>query len=186
MANLHVENVVATGDLDTEMNFSEVLERLELPHLRYDPDVHQGLELRFVEEGPLVTIYATGKYIIRATSIDMLFETREKFLDLFYEKELIEQADDKTFDINNVVGSADIGRELDLEALAEDLDIKEANYDPETFPALRCKLENHKATVLLYRSGKAIVTGADSVESAESTYSAFEQEVDALFTSVDN
>lgn len=185
MASLRLENIVATGDLDTRINFSDVLDRVELPHLRYDPDVHQGLELRFIEEGPLVTVYATGKYIIRAPSIDTLQETREDFLDLFYQEQLINEPRDVAFDINNVVGSGGIGREVALEALAEDLGLEEASYDPDTFPALRCKLRNHKPTILLYRSGKVIITGADSVEGAQSAYEDFQDRMDTLFDNTD-
>lgn len=181
MASLHVENVVATGDLDTRINFADVLDRVDLSHLRYDPDVHQGLELRFIEEGPLVTVYATGKYIIRAPSLDALYNTRKEFLQLFNEQGFIDEPDDETFDINNVVGSGDIEREVAVEPLEEDLDVREATYEPEQFPALRCKLHDHKPTILLYRSGKVIITGADSVEGAESAYEEFLEKLDTLF-----
>lgn len=183
MASLHVENVVATGDLDTRINYSVVLDQIDLPHLRYDPDVHQGLELRFIEGGPLITVYATGKYIIRAPSLDALYQTREDFLQLFSEHDIINEPSDVSFNINNVVGSGNFGREVALEALAEDLDIKEAKYDPKQFPALRCKLNDHKPTVLLYRSGKVIVTGADSIDSAEATYEEFLSKLEDLFDS---
>jgi transcription initiation factor TFIID TATA-box-binding protein len=181
MASLRVENVVATGDLDTRINFSDLLDRIDLPHLRYDPDVHQGLELRFIEEGPLTTVYATGKYIIRAPSISALQGTRDDLLDLLYQNGIIDEPEDKAFNINNVVGSGDIGREVELKALAEDLRIGEANYNPEEFPALRCRMNGYKATVLLYRSGKVIVTGANSIEGAEAAYEAFLDELDTLF-----
>jgi transcription initiation factor TFIID TATA-box-binding protein len=102
-------------------------------------------------------------------------------LELFNEQGFIDKPDDETFDINNVVGSGDIEREVALEAVEEDLDIREATYEPEQFPTLRCKLYDHKPTVLLYRSGKLIITGADSVEGAESAYEEFLEKLDTLF-----
>ena len=181
MTSLRIENIVATGDLDIQINYSDVLDSVDLPHLRYDPDIHQGLELRFSEEGPLVTLYATGKYIIRAPSLELLSETREKTLNLFSEIGLLDNAQDVAFKINNVVGSGSIGREVALAPLEEDLAIGETAYDPDNFPALRCKLDEHDATVLLYRSGKVIITGADSVEKDEAAYEEFQSALDELF-----
>jgi len=181
MTSLRIENVVATGDLDIQINYSDILDSVDLPHVRYDPDIHQGLELRFIEEGPLVTLYATGKYIIRASSLELLSETREDTLNLLSEIGLLDTPQDVAFEINNVVGSGSIGREVALEPLETDLNIGETAYDPDNFPALRCKLDVHDATVLLYRSGKVIITGADSVGDAEAAYEEFQSALEELF-----
>lgn len=182
MRSLKVENVVATGDLDTRIIYADILDQIELPHLQYDPDIHQGLELRFIEGGPLVTVYATGKYIIRASTFDKLSQTRKSFLELLSENGIIADPIDVTFDINNVVMAGDLAREVDLTALAVDLKIDEVKYDPQHFPALRCKLRNHKPTILLYRSGKVIITGAESVDDAEDAFEEFQKELETLFS----
>ncbi|MFB6187962.1 MAG: TATA-box-binding protein C [Halobacteriaceae archaeon] len=181
MTSLSIENVVATGDLDTQIKYSNILGSVDIPHVRYDPDIHQGLELRFTKEGPLVTLYATGKYIIRASSMELLFETREKTLNLLSEIGLLDEPQDVAFEINNVVGSGSVGREVALEPLETDLEIEETVYNPENFPALRCKLNEHDATVLLYRSGKIIITGANSVEGANDAYDDFQSVLNNLF-----
>lgn len=180
MDELRVENVVATGDIGTQVNFSEILDSLDLPHVLYDPDIHQGLELRFIEEGPLITIYATGKYIIRASSVELLQQTREDTLNLLVEIGLLNNPRDENFEINNVVGSSSIGREIALDPLSRDLNAYETIYDPKTFPALRCKLEEDSPTVLLYRSGKTVITGAESVEEAEEISNEIRIRIDEL------
>jgi len=184
MDELRVENVVATGDIGTQVNFFEILDslkiELELPHVLYDPDIHQGLELRFIEEGPLITIYATGKYIIRASSVELLQQTREDTLNLLVEIGLLNNPQDQSFEINNVVGSSSIGREIALDPLSRDLNACEAIYDPKTFPALRCKLEKDSPTVLLYRSGKVVITGAKSVEEAEGILNKIQSHINEL------
>jgi transcription initiation factor TFIID TATA-box-binding protein len=65
----------------------------------------------------------------------------------------------------NVVVSTSIDQELDLETLNDDLD--QASYDPDHFPAIRYPIEEPEATVLLYRSGEIIGTGAKSIEEAQ-------------------
>ena len=93
---------------------------------------------------------------------------------------LLNNPQDQSFEINNVVGSSSIGREIALDPLSRDLNACEAIYDPKTFPALRCKLEKDSPTVLLYRSGKAVITGAESVEEAEKISNEIQVRIDEL------
>ncbi len=65
----------------------------------------------------------------------------------------------------NVVVSANVHRELPLEKLSNQLD--NAEYNPETFPGLIFKIENPKASSLLFSSGKIICTGTKSLEEAK-------------------
>jgi transcription initiation factor TFIID TATA-box-binding protein len=67
--------------------------------------------------------------------------------------------------IQNVVASTSIDQEIDLEALATDLD--GVSYDPEQFPGLVYELRKPQATSLLFRSGTLVCTGADSRDACE-------------------
>ena len=64
--------------------------------------------------------------------------------------------------IENMVASTDVGRELDLTRLA--IALKNVEYEPENFPGLIYRLEDPKITILLFRTGKAVITGAKSLE----------------------
>ena len=64
--------------------------------------------------------------------------------------------------IENVVASTDIGQELDLETLAGDLAASE--YNPDNFPGLVYRIQEPKAATLIFRSGKIVCTGANSIE----------------------
>ncbi len=64
--------------------------------------------------------------------------------------------------IQNVVSSADIRQRLDLHEIARK--IKKSRYDPEKFPGLVLKLDEPKAALLLFSSGKFVCTGTKSVE----------------------
>ena len=64
--------------------------------------------------------------------------------------------------IENVVASASLGTELDLQALAVSLD--GADYEPEQFPGLIYRLKEPKTATLLFRSGKVVCTGAKSLD----------------------
>ena len=62
------------------------------------------------------------------------------------------------YTIQNVVASASLGTELDLNTLA--LHLNGAEYDPQVFPGLVYRLKDPKTATLLFRSGKLVCTGA--------------------------
>jgi transcription initiation factor TFIID TATA-box-binding protein len=66
----------------------------------------------------------------------------------------------ETIEVQNVVGSGDLGRELDLAAVARDL--PETEYDPAKMPGLLYRPSAAEATVMLFESGKVIVMGSTS------------------------
>ncbi len=67
-----------------------------------------------------------------------------------------------TYRIENVVASASLGQELDLEAIG--LALGGSEYDPGRFPGLIYRIKDPKTAILLFRSGKVVCTGAKSVE----------------------
>jgi len=63
-------------------------------------------------------------------------------------------------EIQNVVASTRINHELELKELAADMTGVE--YNPSAVPGLIYRIEEPKATVLIFRSGKIVCTGASS------------------------
>lgn len=68
----------------------------------------------------------------------------------------------KSINTENVVASAGIGKEVDLELLARKWD--EADYDPDQFPRLIYSTEDPRSAILLFQSGKFVCTGAKSID----------------------
>jgi transcription initiation factor TFIID TATA-box-binding protein len=71
-------------------------------------------------------------------------------------------------EIVNVVGSGDFRRELDLQALAADLDLPEAQYNAEMNGLLIRFVQDGPLTIL-YTSGKYIVRGGSEREDLHQT-----------------
>ncbi len=65
-------------------------------------------------------------------------------------------------EIQNVVASATVADELDLNALA--VALTDAEYEPSRFPGLVLRMAEPKTAALLFRSGKMVCTGAKLVE----------------------
>ena len=131
-----VVNVVGSGSLDAEFDLEKVAADIG-SIAEYDPDKYPGMYLRFREDAPLVTVYRTGKYIVTgADSEEAAHEMRERFLDLLADNGMIAEPDDKWFQIQNLVCTAELGESLNLNALAIGLGLESTEYEPEQFPGL--------------------------------------------------
>jgi transcription initiation factor TFIID TATA-box-binding protein len=90
----------------------------------------------------------------------------------------------EALEIQNVVASSAIGQEIDLEALATDLE--GVDFDPENFPGLIYRIEEPHATALIFRSGKLVCTGADSVDGVHEALASTFETLGNLGLSVDD
>jgi len=70
----------------------------------------------------------------------------------------------ESIQVENVVATADIGQELDLETLAENLPA--AKFNPDNFPGVVYRSQDPKAVTLTFRSEKVVCTGAHTVDGA--------------------
>jgi transcription initiation factor TFIID TATA-box-binding protein len=78
--------------------------------------------------------------------------------------------------IVNVVASTQLTDSLDLYDVA---DIMDKDYEAEQFPGLTYRVDNPKVCVLLFRSGKAVATGAKSIEDIEAAFKVVHSELSA-------
>ena len=82
--------------------------------------------------------------------------------------------------IQNIVASADLGRVLNLNAVAVGLGLENIEYEPEQFPGLVYRLSSPKVVMLLFGSGKLVVTGGKKTEDAEAAVEKIAKELDGL------
>ena len=152
-----VVNVVVTCDLETKIDLKKTV---RIPGFEYNPHIYQGRVAYFKNHKTKgkVSVFNSGKLISIGTKSE-----KEAVHDLKYVAKLLIKANfiKNTFisyKIRNVVALADLGRQVDLEHLAARL--KGVIYEPEQFPGAIVKLNNfEKATVLLFASGKIVITG---------------------------
>ena len=67
---------------------------------------------------------------------------------------------DTSFKVENIVASANLKVELDLFNIAMEVDNVE--YEPEQFPGAIMRLKDIGTTLLLFKNGKVICSGAKS------------------------
>ncbi len=63
-------------------------------------------------------------------------------------------------EVQNIVASSDLEQEINLNTVAITLGLEKVEYEPEQFPGLVYRLDDPKVVVLLFSSGKMVITGA--------------------------
>lgn len=72
--------------------------------------------------------------------------------------------------IVNIVASGDLGVELDLHAIYEDLNIGNVQYEPEQFPGLQLRFTQEGPVVILFSSGSYTIVGVKTEEQVSKLY----------------
>jgi transcription initiation factor TFIID TATA-box-binding protein len=177
---VEVVNVVASGSLGVELDLEAIADDLDI--VDYDPDKYPGAYFRFGDSAPLITLYRTGKYIITgAGSEEEAYTTREEFLNTLSGHQILPTAEDDWFRLQNYVCMSEVGENLNLSALAIGLGLEVTEYEPEQFPGLVYRPAEHDCVLLVFGSGKVIITGATSIQAAEAAFQSFEEQIMELF-----
>lgn len=175
-----IVNVFVSGSLDVELDLKPVATELH-DVVDYDPAKYPGAYFRFGGEAPLITLYRTGKYIITGSnSEDDASATRSRFLELLAESGILKTRDDDWFSVQNFVGTADLERSLNLNALAIGLGLERTEYEPEQFPGLTFQPPDPSCVALLFSSGKIVITGCPDVKMAETVFKNVQSQIHRL------
>ncbi|QSW97644.1 TATA-box-binding protein [Haloterrigena alkaliphila] len=163
--SINIENVVASTSIGQELDLESV--SLDLEGADYDPENFPGLVYRTQNPKSAALIFRSGKIVCTgAKSTDAVHES----LSLVFAKlrELqIQVEEDPEIIVQNIVSSADLGRTLNLNAIAIGLGLEHIEYEPEQFPGLVYRLDEPEVVALLFGSGKLVVTGGKQVNDAE-------------------
>lgn len=174
-----VVNVVGAGKLGLEVELRALADDLDV-EAEYDPKAHTGMHIR-LNNGALITLYRTGSYhIVGVDSEQALFDARDEFLEVVREVGLDVPSGEDPFSVRNFVTTTSIGEPVNLNALAIGLGLEQVEYEPEQFPGLVYRPMEFDAVVLIFGSGKMVVTGVRSVERAERVRESVANEVERL------
>ena len=162
-----IVNVVATASVDQETDLVALKKFNEIFH---NSDVYGGRVAYFKSprmQGK-VSIFPSGKMIsVGTTSEEKAISELAQTKEFLIEKQLIAKAKIFQTRIQNIVVTADFGTSIDLEELSKR---NKMIYEPEQFPGAILRIEElHKATILLFASGKVVITGLRSSKYIEPT-----------------
>ena len=151
-----IENIVATVILNQTLDLNLIETRVQ--EVEYNPDTFPGLVYRL--ENPKVTalIFKSGKMVVTgAKSVRQLVYAVKKIIKTLRDAGLEIKGIPKT-QIQNIVASANLHAKVDLEQAA--IALEGSMYEPEQFPGLIYRMRDPGVVLLIFSSGKMVITGA--------------------------
>ncbi len=163
--SLKIENIVASAKVTDYLDLPALASRIK--DAEYNKKRFPGVVLRMQNPKIAALVFGSGKVVLTgAKSVDSLSKglnilgNQLRSFDIDIPKKL-------TYKIQNIVTSADLATAINLNKIAVGFNLERIEYEPEQFPGLVYRLENPKVVVLLFGSGKLIITGGKEPEDAK-------------------
>ncbi len=158
-----IENIVATVILDQGLDIDYIEDKI--PNITYQPDQFPGLILRLEKPKSTALIFKSGKMVVTgAKSTAQLIDVVKKIIKLL-KRSGIKIISKPRIQIQNIVASGDIGAQVNLERAAYLLE--DSMYEPEQFPGLIHRMRDPRVVLLIFSSGKMVITGAKEESEVE-------------------
>ncbi|OAD72294.1 transcription factor TFIID, C-terminal, TATA-box binding transcription factor [Phycomyces blakesleeanus NRRL 1555(-)] len=162
-----LQNIVATVNLDCRLDLKTIA--LHARNAEYNPKRFAAVIMRIRDPKTTALIFASGKMVVTgAKSEDDSKLAARKYARII--QKLGFQAKFTDFKIQNIVGSCDVKFPIRLEGLAYSHG-HFSSYEPELFPGLIYRMVKPKIVLLIFVSGKIVLTGA---KVREEIYQAFQ------------
>lgn len=177
-------NAVGGGYLGIEVSLEELEKDLDVFLIRYNPESYPALYMQFEEDSPKVSLFRTGSYhIAGASSLEEVWDTRTDFFNALEGLGIPASEFDDDFAIRNVICVATTELDLNLNALAIGLGLENVEYEPEQFPGLVYRSSEIVPVLLIFSSGKIVMTGANDFKSVSIAYEHIQNRLDQLMNS---
>jgi len=175
---IKIENVVASTQIGENIDLNKISR--EIKDSEYKPKQFPGLVLRTKEPKAAALVFRSGKVVCTGSkSVDDARRAVKQIVKML--KEIgISVIDEPDVKVQNIVASADLGVDLNLNAIAIGLGLENIEYEPEQFPGLVYRLDNPRVVVLIFGSGKMVVTGGKSPEDARKAVERISEELRTL------
>ncbi len=155
-----IENIVATVTLDQNLDLAAI--EASVPNVEYNPEQFPGLVFRLEEPKVTALIFKSGKMVVTgAKSTQQLIEAVKKIIRELKSHGIVIVGRPKV-QIQNIVASANLNCCVDLEKAA--LTLENSMYEPEQFPGLIYRMSEPRVVLLIFSSGKMVITGAKREE----------------------
>lgn len=161
---IKIENVVASTGIGHEIDLKHLTQSIDGD---YDPEKFPGLVYRTKDPKTAALIFRSGRIV--CTGAKNVADV-SRGLDKVFSKLRsvgIEVVPNPEITVQNIVASADVGCPLNLNSVCIAVGLENVEYEPEQFPGLVLRLDSPKVVVLLFGSGKMVITGGKTPKDAE-------------------
>ncbi|MGD2200933.1 MAG: TATA-box-binding protein [Candidatus Bathyarchaeota archaeon] len=174
MSDYSIQNVVATADLHQKIHLPSL--KKAFVNVEYRPEEFPGLIYRLRRPKTTTLIFSSGKMVCTGAKSEKIARraVRKVVRDL-KENDVVILGQPEVF-IQNIVATTNFNGLVDLEFAADIMD--NVMYEPEQFPGLIYRMDNPHVVMLIFASGKSVITGAKSEEAVVEAVKRMKEELD--------
>ena len=160
--SLKIENIVASAKVTDYLDLPALASQIK--DAEYNKKRFPGVVIRMQDPKIAALVFGSGKVVLTgAKSIESLSEGLEILGNLLRGLQ-IDIPQKLTYKIQNIVTSADLGSGINLNKIAVGFNLDRIEYEPEQFPGLVYRIADPKIVVLIFSSGKIILTGGKNLD----------------------
>lgn len=177
--HLEIVNIVGSGKLNVELDLAATAEDLRkqcgIKSVEHSRRRGNRLLIHFEQSGALGILAPTGVHVITgAGEYDEVERVNEVLFEALSSLGIISDAPPATsevvdeFEIKNIVSVGEIDTEpnLNLNTLVIELGLEHTEYEPEQFSGLVYRPAELSCTILVFASGKVVLTGIQDADIA--------------------
>ena len=161
-----LQNIVSTSNLKCILDLREIA--LKAKNAEYNPRRFAAVIMRIKEPKTTALIFSSGKIVCTGART----EEESRQASRIYAKIILKLGFPvrfTEFTVQNIVASCDVKFPIRLEGLANTY-LKFCSYEPEMFPGLIFHMLEPKIVLLIFVSGKIVLTGAKKREDIYKAY----------------
>eukprot|EP00475_Leptophrys_vorax_P032059 TRINITY_DN4907_c0_g1_i2.p1 TRINITY_DN4907_c0_g1~~TRINITY_DN4907_c0_g1_i2.p1 ORF type:complete len:225 (-),score=32.94 TRINITY_DN4907_c0_g1_i2:310-984(-) len=163
-----LQNIVSTVNMDCRLDLKTIA--LRARNAEYNPKRFAAVIIRIREPKTTALVFASGKMVCTGAKSEEQSRLAARKYARIIQKLGFDQVKFKDFKIQNIVGSCDVRFPIKLEGL-QIAHQQFCSYEPELFPGLIYRMKQPKIVLLIFVSGKIVLTGA---KVRDEIYQAFE------------
>ncbi|MCC6053386.1 MAG: TATA-box-binding protein, partial [Desulfurococcaceae archaeon] len=155
--------IVATVILEHELDIDQI--EISLPEFVYKPEQFPGIVFHIDKPRATALIFRSGKMVVTGTkSVAQLVEAVKRIFKIL-SRHGVEIYGRPRVQIQNIVAGGDLNAYVNLEKAAYYLE--DSMYEPEQFPGLIYRMRDPRVVLLIFSSGKMVITGAKEEKEVE-------------------
>ena len=162
-----IQNIVATANLGLKLDLRQIA--LHTRNAEYRPKRFCAVILRIREPRTTALVFASGKMVVTGAKSELDARTAARKYAHIVRRVGYTAVQFKAFTIQNMVGVVDVRHPVQLETLLFKAGLS-ATYEPECFPGLVFKMVDPRITLLVFASGKVVLTGGKCREDVNTAF----------------
>jgi transcription initiation factor TFIID TATA-box-binding protein len=177
--SLKIENIVASGVIADSIDLVELSDKVkncELNKKRFP-----GAVYRIADPKMASLIFSSGKIVLTGGRSTKAVMDGLAVITASLHQAGIATLKEPKVAITNMVCSYDLGKYINLNKVVVTLNVENIEYEPEQFPGLVYRIKDPKIVVLIFSSGKLILTGGKNLEDIKKGLETLEQKLESIF-----